>query len=246
MNCIQEDSPRFRRGVCAMRPFTAMFVAAALLVPASVCFGRRIDKVNVERIGDETTATFRLAAATGAAASADGAVAGLPCFGFYSILIAVVIEDGLLAEDWDLEILEVTPGSYDFDVDGYTDELRDALEAATSQDDYDSEVDDLFFVRYYSPDPPCPGLDEFVVRYTLLVGGEPAYPNRFVWGATNWLDLKDDSGKLENFESLPVDILDVGGEIPTLSSWGLTVMALLLLIGARTYFGRRSTIQNAK
>ena len=185
MNCIQEDSPRFRRGVCAMRPLTAMFVAAALLVPAAECFARRIDKVNVERIGDETTATFRLAAAMGAAASADGAVAGFPCFD--SILIAVVIEDGLSVETWDLDILEVSPGSYDFVVDGYTDELGDKLEAATSQDDYDSLVDDLFFVRYHFPNPPCP--TEFVINYTLSVDGEPAYPNRFVGGATNWLDL---------------------------------------------------------
>lgn len=198
-----------------------------------MCLAGVIPRVNVTKEGPVTIASFEYnAPALGAVAT--GSEPGWNCD---AIVLAFVIEDGLLSDGWNVEILNVAPGSYDTECNGFTDALGDSIFDYT--DAYDPLTDDLFCLRYIPED--CTG--KVTIDFTVYVAWEdeekqPVELDTFIGGATNWLDLKDDV-PLRNFSGWDVPVLEERAAIPTVSTWGVTVMALLLLVGARMYFRRR-------
>lgn len=122
--------------------------------------------------------------------------------------------------------------------------LADALQNAEL---YDDEQQDLWFWKF-TPLAPCEDPFQLVVRYRELDHSEqPVLSDSLVAGFTTQADLDEAEGNEEPLAYLePVNtaIIEVG--IPTASAWGLLVLALLLLVGAKAYFASRKGIQKVE
>ena len=147
--------------------------------------------------------------------------------------------------------------------------LNNVLAAKGSQI-FDPQQQGLFFLTWV-PEVPCEDQFQVVITFRVVspykycqggefegypctddndCGGpycEPEelfFPGNFVLGGTSLQDLINavqTGAPLSDFEWRDSPILDLDA-IPTVSTWGLIVMALLLLIGARTYFGNRRRV----
>lgn len=237
MNRAHGSDLQYHRTTNRLRRFTALFVAGGLLVPAAVCLAGVIGKVNVGSTGPVITASFQLnALLRAAAASGEGSVAG----GCASVVMAWVIKDGV-ETDWSVDILGVSPGWYDTPVDpGLRDRLGDELDAVLPIDDYDPGYDDLFFMYYYPDyvDDSCYGYT-FTVTFRLLDNGVPVLIDTLAGGAAYRSDFA--SEPLESFSSWSRPVVVRGDGVPTVSSWGVIALVLLLLVGARAYYRRGRT-----
>ncbi len=235
------------------RPVTGLLIAGSLLVPSAVCLGAVIDKVNVTRTGETNTATFTGGSgAIASTSSTDGATAGVTCDW---IVVAVV---GPL--NTCIDILSVTQNAQPLDEgDDYinrastgADLLTDAMSGKVRDDGsaiYNAGTEDLDFFTFRPI--KCAGIWEVTVTYQVISDwceGPPVIVDSLVAGSATESDLikvnQNPEQALSTFGWIETPIVVIG--IPTASAWGLLVLALLLLVGAKAYFGSRKGIQKVE
>lgn len=130
-------------------------------------------------------------------------------------------------------------------------------EAMGDCDAFDPAIHDLVFASFALPgscDDVQPAIVSFDFAFSLFDAADnPQDLDRLILGGTLKTDLENaaktgDPLPLDRFECLDeqVEVVTVspGGPIPTLSTWGLTVLTLVLLSGARVY-GFRRHLQSA-
>jgi hypothetical protein len=150
-----------------------------------------------------------------------------------------------------IEILSVTQNDQSLD-EGYdyiywastaADLLTDAMSGKTRDDGsaiYNPVTEDLDFF-WFRP-IKCAGIWEVTVTYLVIewCEGEALIVDSLIAGSATEADLikveQNPGQALTTFGWIETPIVEIG--IPTASAWGLLVLTLLLLVGAKAYFGR--------
>ncbi len=153
-----------------------------------------------------------------------------------TIAVAVVVDDGQT-----INILSVNPGNVKASpVDAaHQTLLANELSALGL---FDDSTQDLFFTLYNPPNP-CTNIKvtvEFTIKGTAP-GSDPKAVDRLVAAGTNLKDLENavnNNVPLNNIEFVDAPIIGTD-DIPAASTWGLVVLGLALLVGARLRFGGR-------
>lgn len=154
-----------------------------------------------------------------------------------TIAVAVVVDNGQT-----INILSVAPGNVKASpVDGAHQTLLASALSALGL--FDDSTQDLFFTLYNPPNP-CTNIKvtvEFTIKGTAP-GSDPKAVDRLMAGSTNLKDLENavnNNKPLNNFESVNAPIIGPDS-IPAASTWGLVVLGLALLVGAKIRYGRQS------
>lgn len=182
-----------------------------------------ITKVNVVRTGDTTTTTVNMNLPA-------GSVAGLP---FCPNVVAALVVNNFDGVD----IVRMLQDGKSVSFDNEVNTTAQSLLQAEFQDPayFDADHNDLYFLRL-TPNT-CVGETTFLIEYRVSDKfGELVLPTRLVAGGTEEGDLDHGPG-LDNFALLDATVQ--GFPVPAISTWGGVALAMLLLIGAKTYFGRR-------
>ena len=231
MNLIEQGRRCIHGGRSARRRLTTLLLVGALLVPVAVCLADVIVKANVRKTGNSQTAVFQLDFAL-------RNVAGFPSCP--TVVAAMVINSGEWAVINSLSQDEVSLDNI-YASTAHVALLASELQTAGLYDPLTQALASESFIPH-----TCSGsTSEVVVEYTVYKMNfdpdppvvEVVHPAKLVAGGATAADLKD-GGSLTTFESVNQRVVQ-DAAIPAVSQWGLIALGLLLLAGARVYFGRR-------
>jgi hypothetical protein len=210
------------------RTSLALLVTGVLLIPATVCLAI-ISKVNVRNTGDSTTANINIDSSEGLSN-----VSGIPVCP--PVVASLVVKNGETAELVNV-MQDGLPVESSTSVNPAHQDLlafklqKTAAFIPTSQDTVSFK---LFPVN-------CMGSTNIEIEYKVFDAfGDIVLPRALTAGGTTESDLADGL-PLSQFAFIR-SVRVVGLPVPAVSTWGLVVLVLLLLVGAKTYFGRRRSM----